>query len=168
MQDVSVFRENNLASMFKSSSATRIRVFRFRLVSRVLTTNVFLQKIGVKDCNLCTFCGSEAETLTHLFWRCGKTQVFIREVELFLSREGHINLELDIEQMFFPDRVTDLEFLLITFIKLVIYRSRYQNTFPVLNHYRRCISNEAEKERLIAIKSGDTLSYESKWECWEK
>ena len=54
--------------------------FQFKLLHRRLTTNDFLNKIGIRPDDLCTFCRDERESLIHgfsgLVWRpmfSGKT-----------------------------------------------------------------------------------------------
>ena len=63
LSDVGVFEENYLAKLFRSTVASNIRVFGFKLISQILTTHVSLQTIGVKECNLCTLCNGNVETL---------------------------------------------------------------------------------------------------------
>ena len=58
------------SSVFKCTKDTKIRWFQYRLSHRILATNVFLHKIGIKYNNKCTFCDTDFETLTQLFFEC--------------------------------------------------------------------------------------------------
>ena len=44
--------------------------FNFRFLHRRLATNRYLQKIGIREDNNCTFCHYEKEDLMYLFWQC--------------------------------------------------------------------------------------------------
>ena len=50
----------------KHTKNTKLCWFQYRIIHRILGTNTFLYKIKVKDCNLCTFCKEEPETIEHL------------------------------------------------------------------------------------------------------
>ena len=59
----------------------RLINFNFRFLHRRLPTNSYLQKQDGK----CTFCRDEKEDLTHLFWKCQKTQNFWDNFSLWLQ-----------------------------------------------------------------------------------
>ena len=42
--------------------------FQYRLINRIIATNTFLYKIHYVKANTCTFCSTEPETLSHLFY----------------------------------------------------------------------------------------------------
>ena len=46
------------------------------LMNSVLFTNTKLYKIGFVASDLCTFCKTEPESLTHLFYRCFYSRQF--------------------------------------------------------------------------------------------
>ena len=52
---------------FKTTSDTKLRWFRCRLLHRIITTNMFLLKVNKAENNLCTVCKSTPETSLHLF-----------------------------------------------------------------------------------------------------
>lgn len=55
---------------FCSSKSTKLIIFQFKLLhTRRLATNDFLNKIGIRENDICTFCRTEKESLFHLFWR---------------------------------------------------------------------------------------------------
>jgi len=55
---------------------TKLIIFQFKLLHTRLATNDFLNKIGIKDNHICTFCRTEKESLSHLFWSCCETSCF--------------------------------------------------------------------------------------------
>ena len=61
---------------FTLTTSTTSRWFQIRLLHRILGTNTFLSKIGVRQDNTCSFCTDEPETLTHLFCSCPIVTLF--------------------------------------------------------------------------------------------
>ena len=50
--------------------------FQYRFLHRILPTNLFLAKIGIKQDPQCSFCSNVPENLIHLFWHCPKVIKF--------------------------------------------------------------------------------------------
>ena len=73
--------------------------FNYRFLHRRLATNSYLQKIGIREDNNCTFCHNEKEDLMHLFWQCEKTTIFWQNLLLWLqscqilTTENNLHLE---------------------------------------------------------------------------
>ena len=63
---------------YKTTLSTRTRWFQFRLLHRILATNIFLQKNGFVDSDRCSFCNNASETLSHLFWSCDIVKDFFK------------------------------------------------------------------------------------------
>jgi len=61
---------------FCSTKATKLVIFQFKLLHRRLATNDFLNEIGIRANDICTFCRSEKESLLHLFWSCSETSCY--------------------------------------------------------------------------------------------
>ena len=55
--------------------SSRLIDFNFRFLHRRLATNSYLQKIGIREDNNCTFCHNEKEDLMYLFWQCEETTI---------------------------------------------------------------------------------------------
>ena len=80
---------------FCSAKATKLIIFPFKLLHRRLATNDFLNKIGIKENDLCTFCKIEKESLFHLFWLCRETSCFWQDFLKWLV-ENQMNLKSNI------------------------------------------------------------------------
>ena len=63
---------------FCSTKSTKLIIFQFKLLHRRLATNDFLNKLGIRENDICTFCRTEKESLFHLFWSCSETSCFWR------------------------------------------------------------------------------------------
>ena len=80
---------------FDSMKATKLIIFQFKLLHRRLATNDFLNKIGIRENDICTFSRTEKESLFHLFWSCSETSFFWQGFKKWLA-ENHINLKSNI------------------------------------------------------------------------
>ena len=56
--------------IYTTTNVTKFRSFQYRLLQRALVTNIHLQKWGLIDTCLCSFCGSHKETVLHILWEC--------------------------------------------------------------------------------------------------
>jgi hypothetical protein len=75
--------------------------FKYRIIHRILGTNTFLYKIKVKDCNLCTFCKEEPETIEHLLWGCHKVSDLWHELNRWIFEMTYIEIPLNLEMVMF-------------------------------------------------------------------
>ena len=60
----------NFKNIYKSTVSVKVRNFEYRFQIRDILTNVRLQKMKIKDSDLCTFCVNGPETVLHLYWDC--------------------------------------------------------------------------------------------------
>ena len=125
MRDTGINIENDFIEVTNATKATRLKYFHLKIVNRIISTNVFLERIGAKDDDSCSFCHGELETLVHLFWQCPNVQDFIRKInqELFASSNSR-NVQqhyitLNIKSWFFLSDTNPLQMLIITLAKLV-------------------------------------------------
>ena len=61
---------------FYSTKATKLIIFQFKLLHGRLATNDFLNKIGIREDDICTFCRTEKESLFIYFGRVVRRPVF--------------------------------------------------------------------------------------------
>ena len=71
---------------FRCTKISKLLVFHFKLLHRRLATNDFLNKIGFRQDDLCPFCGDDKESLTHLFWSCRTTILFLQNFQDWLVK----------------------------------------------------------------------------------
>ena len=80
---------------FCSTKATKLITFQFKVLHRRLVTNDFLNKIGIRENDICTLCRTEKESLFHLFWSCSETSCFRQGFMKWLA-ENQIKLKSNI------------------------------------------------------------------------
>jgi len=60
----------------KCTKSTTLTNFQYRFLHRILPTNLFLTKIGIKQDTNCSFRSNARENLIHLFWHFTKVKLF--------------------------------------------------------------------------------------------
>jgi hypothetical protein len=53
--------------IFSVTKDTKLLDFQYKLIHRILITNSFLYKCGLKETELCTICTETKESLVHMF-----------------------------------------------------------------------------------------------------
>lgn len=155
-------------TMFDIRIVTRntfLQALHFKIISRIITTNLFLYIIGRNTTAACTFCSSSIETLEHIFWGCSRTQSFINE--LYRKLEIHFDLKVRFNkgEWFLPslENLSKINILIITLAKLVLYKARNNARLPSVEHFLHCLRIEAEKELGSARKRSKITEFAEKW-----
>ena len=71
---------------FSCTKILKLIFFQFKLLHRRLATNDFLNKIGIRPDDLCTFCRDVREYLIHLFWSYRETNFFWKNFQDWLNK----------------------------------------------------------------------------------
>jgi len=131
---------------FCSPKATKLIIFHFKLLHRCLATNDFLNKIGIRENDICTFCRTEKESLFHLFWSCCKTSCFWQGFIKWLA-ENQIKLKSNI---FTPDVIIGLrsdtlsntkEYFYFLVARYYIWTCKTKEVFPKLERFPSFLSS---------------------------
>ena len=155
--------------VYGCTKSTNLRWFQFRLIHRILSTNTFLHKIGITHNSYCSFCNNQPETITHLFWHCPVIQNFWQDtVEWVKSECGHIRtLQLSlldiitgIQSKQKADKV--LNFILFQ-AKYFIYKAKYNNHIPNLQHFKRYLLHNYNVEKYIAYSNCSWITFNKRW-----
>ena len=149
--------------VMKGTNSTRLRMFHYKIVNRIITTNIFLKIIKIREDDRCTFCEQEPETIAHVFWYCRKVQDFINNVRAGMRSQHHFNLSVNLEKWFFLTDLSPIEALMCTLAKLVIYEARLKESLPNCTFFNNKLKNEAVIESTAARLSNKPEAYETKW-----
>ena len=87
MRDVGCFENGSTVALMKATKSTYIRMFHYKLIHRIIATNMYLKMIRIKESDLCSFCKEESETLSHMFWYCPVVKSFIESVHEIIFSE---------------------------------------------------------------------------------
>ena len=79
--ETDIYFENVFGYISKITYDYKLQNFQYKLLHRILPTNTFLVKIGIKDSDLCSFCKIATDSIMHYIWQCPKVQEFWQQVE---------------------------------------------------------------------------------------
>ena len=154
---------------FSLTKSTNCRWFQMRVNHRILATNTFLHKLGIRDNNKCSFCTDQPETLIHLFCTCPSVSSFWQDTFCWLKNSCHHILELnpspeEILSGIINPRKSDrtLNFILLSG-KQFIYANKLKNTQPHLQQFKPWLKLTYDSERYIAFKNCEWSQFNKKW-----
>ena len=126
------------------------------------------REIRIPRKNKCTFCNIHEETVTHIFYECTHTQLFWKEVSLWLKTFQIILEPLDETHVLFGV-ANHKQFLLINHIVLIgkqsIYASRCKKIKPNLDLFISNIKCVITIEQNTAQRREALKHFNDKWSC---
>ena len=157
--------EKTYSKPFEWSNSYKLRNFQFKLLYGRIATNSFLQNLGIKDTDLCTFCMKETETLTHLFWTCEETCKFWTSLEHWLHSEKMLSETKEINKLSAFGLNTEPESIFLGFCTLAaryyIYTCRLRKIIPKKPSFTKQLKYYACIEKEILRKN----DFEEKRRC---
>ena len=111
----------------------KLKCLQMRIVHRVIATNVVLKKMGIINCEQCTFC-DEKDSVEIFLWQCYFTRRFWRLLENLISTscETACNIKIaenlvlfGIDSTAITDKILDLIILLA---KQYLYRCKFEQS----------------------------------------
>ena len=165
LRDINGMYRGTMRSVCAVTKNTYMQSFHFRIISRIIATNKFLNTIGIAPEPLCDFCGIEVEDIVHLFWSCIHIKQFIETVKEYVLQTFDLRLEPTKKLWFFPKlgKLKPIEVIIITVAKAVIYASKRRNKSPTLQHFQATLCLEAKKEHGSAVMKGTPDVFNNKW-----
>ena len=156
---------------FKCTKETKLREFQFKLLHRRIATNDYLYKIGLKQSDLCTFCGEETENLTHLFLRCKYSKSFWEEFSQWLAQNTSNMEGFAPSEAILLGIVSESKNLLLHHLILLarhhIYICKLKETRPSIEMYKQLVHNTLQIENKIAIVNNSMHVFKKKWSCFK-
>ena len=147
-----------------SVSSVKLKWFQYRIVHRLLGTNYFLHKIGVRDDAYCSFCKRYPETIYHIFIECTIVKQFWRQVKNWLIEVFRINIELNDEEILFGvDDGSYFVKLVVLLAKFHIYKQKMNNAHPSLKCLKFDIMKHHENDEYYFGSNDRMAKYESRW-----
>ena len=150
---------------FKITKCTKLRWFQTCINHKILVTNKFLYQIKIIDSPNCSFCSTNEESIEHLFWKCSKTQQFLKEVtEKF--QEMNISLILNESNFilgnFPPNTSNTLQFLMLV-ERYYINMCRGTHKHLTFLEYKINVHSLFQSSREIAIQRNKLQNFLDAW-----
>ena len=155
---------------FEIAKCTKLRWFQTTINHRIYTTNKLLFQMNLITSPNCSFCGNTDETIDHLFWKCPKTQSFIRDMKSRFQ-ENSIMLPLDEETFilgnFSPNVSNTLQFLMLV-AKYYIGINRSSKRLLNFPEYRINVLSLFQSLRAMALQNSNLQEFLQTWQKFKK
>ena len=167
-ENVSISKDDYINMFLHIPMYTKIskyRDFQYRLNLCKIITNKDLKDWNVSDCDLCSLCGKNAETIRHLFLECEYARcllVFINDICNVNNIEINMN-ETNILFSYIHKKKSHIMNFVCTLYKQFVYKKRCaRETFTV--HAFKCELNYIQSiELAIARKESRVRNHIVKW-----
>ena len=83
----------------KTTKFTKLRYFQYRILHRILPTNIHLKRFRIKETDLCSFCGEEQETYLHFFVKCDIVKKCWKQTLEWFNRTASISMVFNDTEM---------------------------------------------------------------------
>ena len=137
---------------FKCCLSTKLRYFQFKLFNRILGVNKHLYNMGLSDSNLCTFCSSSVESISHLFWDCPIPQQFIQNFQTSILN-NEVNLNKNLFLFGCPDVQYSTVNRFILHAKYFIFSTRCKGDRLSFSSFKNILKRYCEIERVLSQKN---------------
>ena len=149
--------------IYTITNVPKLRSFQYRILSKALITNVQLKHFNIRTDNLCTFCLTETETVSHLFVDCKYVICLWNQV---IDSFSNLTITRDAKSIIFnnvTNNAKHLENFIVLLVKHYIYRVRCEDEKLNVIQLKRYINQIRELEFQIAFKNGKKNLHKQKW-----
>ena len=150
---------------FEVTKSTKLIEFQFKLLHKRLSTNSYLYKIKIKNSESCTFCKTQKEDITHLFWYCECAASLWYQIEIMIKQLNIVsnNFNLDIVTALGLRKNKSKGKFILSFCFLVvryhIWRCRANETIPTFKTFL------SQLERFYQLECSENKSLKKDFEA---
>lgn len=150
---------------FKCTKDTKLHDFQYRILHRILTTNILLKKLNIQEDDLCSYCQECRETITHLFYGCNKVKQFWESIETWLSENCNEPVKFSKEDILLGvvKGNYDLYNHIILMVKYYIYCTKFKKEHLNKQHIINCMRRQCLIEKKTAFAERKMTVYFQKW-----
>ena len=132
----------------RCTQSVNLKWFQYKIVQNILTTNIFLKKIGYIDSSLCSLCKEEPESILHVLCDCTYSNRVWQELSRWLGiiNEGDIQFTAEKILFGFSGRNNNPLNIVCLIVKQNIYKMNRKALKPnfkaiqndIISYYQAC------------------------------
>ena len=122
---------------YKTVSDSKIHVFQYKLLHRILACKHNLFKWKIIDNDKCTHC-NEIETIEHLFYNCSQAKSFITQIENWINRTFGKHYTFSIIDFLFGIQSTRFDKFIKNTNWIIIYAKWYMRAIWLMKPLLQC------------------------------
>jgi len=165
--ETDIYFENVFSNISKITYDYKLQNFQYKLLHRILPTNTFLVKIGIKDSDLRSFCKIATDSIMHYIWQFPKVEEFWQQVGRWSEEIFEIHLQLNIENTLFNTNTDEFPYEIINFVLLFakhfIHCCKWSNHLPTTELLKAKLKSREKVEKYTVVITGDLIKHEEKW-----
>jgi len=119
---------------------TKLITFQYKLIRRILPTNVHLKLYKIKNDDVCDLCGECTETYEHLFFECPVSRCLIDDLVIWMNPQYVLvdplqarTIILGYIDTFAEDNNRNMFNLILMLYKYYVYKCKCKNLFPTFH-----------------------------------
>ena len=148
-----------------------LKWFQYKVIRRILGTNVQLKKTRISSSDLCRICGQHSESLVHIFYECDQVKELWLNVKTWITSKLGINIDLDITTKMLGYTVQDENFWPLNFVILCVkyhiflcaQSSKNVNIFQV----QLLIKSKYEEQEMLSKLNNFYKVFSKRWLLWQ-
>ena len=152
------------------AEATKLRNVQYRLINRILTTNVARSRWNSGVSPACTFCKKKVETVMHLLIECESCNPLWAQLTRWLKYHCKIETTFAKDIILFNEyagKNRSLINTLILILKQYIYAQKCYGIKPTFQGYLQKVIQWYQVEKTSTYFSGKWKYFNSKWKIYE-
>ena len=146
--------------------------FQYRVLFRILGTRSYLYKIKIADSNLCGLCGSENETIVHIFTECSNVKELWINIVSWIENKLSAKFELDTATKLLGYHVQNEHFWQLNFILMITRQYIFScvRNKARINIFRlqQIAKEKFEEQESLANINGQEQLFIRKWMFWKE
>ena len=156
---------------FKTMKDNSVIWFQYRILGRILGTRSYLYKIKMANSNLCGLCGSESETMIHMFTQCPKVKELWINIFSWIEHKLSVKLELDTvaKVLGYPtqnEHFWPLNFILMITKQYIFSCCKNKEKTNIFSLQQIAKQKFEEQKSLANVNCQDQL-FAKKWALWK-
>ena len=139
--------------------------FQIRINHRILATNYLLEKMKIRNSNLCSYCKLQPKTIIHLFFNCPQTAVFWNDLEHLINIHcDGITFTVTAKTLMFGEsKASDVLNIILIMAKYYIFKHK-ENSHPLnIDAFKKQMVKYYETEKFIADKNMKFEEFNKRW-----
>ena len=142
----------------------------YKIITRILGTREYTNKLRITPSNLCRLCNNAPESISHLFYQCNRSIVLWRELKHCVLQNTGISLPIRIDFIVLGYYITEpnsipINFIFINTKHFIFTCAHHQKTLFFPNLKRKL--QQAYLEHKMAAKLNFTLDkFNKDWNQW--
>ena len=161
--------EMTFERIYTTTIDIKLRNFQYKLIHNILPDNRLLQKMGVKDDDLCNFCRNTRDSVVHYIWECPTATLYWNNFKIWFESTTSLHINLSLTNVLFGQQYAgdNIQDAFINYIILIakhyLHCCKWTDTNPSIDIFKENVKKREKVEKEIAFQSGKIEFHNSKW-----